>query len=242
MSKVLIALIAAGFLAPIPAMADPVLAMSPMLMVGTTGVMAANDANARQRGTQPRAHSPFAAGFRPGPPDPKAASISLAYTPTKALQQQAEQAMLRRLERQNPAAAQALGSQFAQHDFGAVFKGLVEPFGLRDDDAVDIMTAYTVLDYLIASGAADPSRAGVRAVRERVAAQLAGDPQFAAALRPQLGEEIKLLFVTLHAGWQTARRDGGLPAYAEGVTKLFAQQSGVDLRRLTLTAQGFVAR
>ena len=225
-----------------PALADPVMAMSPMLMVGTTGVMAANAANEAGGARRPPARNAFSAGFRRGPVDPSAAAVNLGYRPTRMLQHDAETAMLRRLESRNPEAARVLAAQFAAHDFGRTYSGLVRPFGLRDDNAADIMTAYTVLGYLIATGAPDPTPASLQALRRRVAAQLARDPQFAAASRGQLGEEIKLLFVSLHAGWQSARKDGSLPAYADGVARLFAQQAGVDLRRVALTDQGFVAR
>ena len=240
MLRALMILAAAGLAAP--AAADPVMAMSPMLMVGTTGVMAANDANERQSARRPVARNPFSAGFRRGPIDARAASVRLAYHPTKALQRQAEEGILHRLERKNPGAADALGQQMAKHDFGRVYTGLVGPFGLRDDDVVDIMTAYTALGYLIATGAPDPSRASLRALRSRIAAQLAGDPQFGGEARGRLGEEIKVLFVNLHAGWQSARKEGNVEAYADGVNELFEQQGGVDLRRVVLTDQGFVAR
>lgn len=224
-----------------PAFADPVMAMSPTLMVGTTGVMAANEANERQGARQAAARSPFSAGFHHGT-NLRLAHIQLGYEPSKTLQKQAEADVLGRLARKNPSAAQALGEQLAEQDFGRVYAGLVVPFGLRDNDVADIMTAYTVLGYLIATGAPDPSRASVLALRGRVVEQLASNPQFGGASRGRLAEEIKLLFVTLHAGWQSARTEGTTKSYADGVTQLFAHEAGVDLRRVVLTDQGFVAR
>lgn len=63
----------------------------------------------------------------------------------------------------------------------------------------------------------------------------------AATTRAALAEELKLLFVTLHAGWQGARRGGVLQQYADGTAQLFKTQ-GTDLRGLRLTEAGFVAR
>ena len=150
--------------------------------------------------------------------------------------------MISRLSHVDPEAARAAAQQMAAHDFGQVYKGLVAPFGLRVDNAADALSAYTILGYLIATGDADPARADVAAVRAQVAAKLAASPQLSAPqTRAELGEELKLLFVTLHAGWQSARREGKLQQYSDGVAAMFLKQ-GTDLRALRLTDQGFVAR
>ena len=57
-----------------------------------------------------------------------------------------------------------------------------------------------------------------------------------------MAEEIKILFVTLHAGWQGARREGSVRGYADGIARMFAEQAGQPLRTIALTDRGFVPR
>ena len=84
-------------------------------------------------------------------------------------------------------------------------------------------------------------RRSVPRVRQMLV-KLAENPRVAApATRAALGEELKLLFVTLHAGWQSARREGSLDEYSRGVAALWRAQ-GDDLRGIRLTGAGFVAR
>ena len=56
--------------------------------------------------------------------------------------------------------------------------------------------------------------------------------------RAQLGEELKLLFVVVHAGWQGTQREETLAAYANGIAGMFQQFGGEDLRRVALTDTG----
>jgi hypothetical protein len=113
--------------------------------------------------------------------------------------------------------------------------------GLRDNDAADAVTAYTLLGWQIAKqDASEISNAKVQAVRRQIAPALAANPRLAApAARGALGEEMKLLFVTLHAGWQSAVKEGNTARYSDGVARMWRQQSGRDLRALSLTDAGF---
>lgn len=81
------------------------------------------------------------------------------------------------------------------------------------------------------------------AVRGQVAEGLAANPRFKdPATLAALAEELKISFVTLHAGWQSARREGTLPTYSDGVAALFARNGGPNLRSLTLADDGFAKR
>ncbi|TRW17356.1 hypothetical protein [Glacieibacterium frigidum] len=189
------------------------------------------------------ASNPLSIAFSRARPVANGQAVRLTYTPTAALQQQAQSEMLTRLRAKNPEAARTLAVQFQRVNFGKVYRGVVAPFGLRDNDTADILTAYTALGYLIGSGDADPSPAAVRALRNQIAPRLAADTRLSSPTgRAKLGEELKLLFVTLHAGWQSARREGNLAQYSDGVARMFAQQGGDDLRRVRLTDAGFVRR
>lgn len=171
------------------------------------------------------------------------AAVRLGYTPTRAVKERALAGYVARIARKDPAASRTVAQEFARHDAGSIYRGIAGSFGMRDNDIADILTSYTVLGYLVATGAPDPSPGSVVAARNQIAAGLAQNPKFAdPRLRADLGEELKLLFVTVHAGWQAARREGNLKQYGDGIAAQWRRQSGKDLRALRLTSQGFSPR
>ncbi len=168
---------------------------------------------------------------------------SMTYSPNQQSLKLAESSYLDRLRKHDAQAADVLSQQMRAHDFGRVFSGIVGPFGLRRGDAVDSVTAYSLLGWMIATGSTDPTREQVRAMRERIAAGLAANPNFAdPSTRAALGEELVISFVTLHAGWQSARREGKVQQYSDGVAAMFKKQTGNDLRQLVLTDRGLEKR
>lgn len=169
------------------------------------------------------------------------AAIALRFTSTPALRREAANGLVERASAQNPEAGAALRDQLAKHDFPRIYAGIVKPFGYRTDDTADAVAAYTLLGWLIATGAADPSPRAAQAVRAQVAGSLSSNATFAnPRTRAELAEEMKLLFVTLHAGWQSARREGNLKQYSDGVNAMFRNFTGNNLRAMRLTEQGFV--
>lgn len=149
----------------------------------------------------------------------------------------------RRLRAKNPTAAAQVEAQMRQHDFGKVYAGIVAPFGLHRGDAADAITAYTLLGWMIANGRTDPTRPQVAAARRAVAATVSTNPALATeGARARLGEEVAILFVLLHAGWQSAAREGKAAQFSDGVAAMFKQQFGRDLRQMALTDHGFEVR
>jgi hypothetical protein len=176
------------------------------------------------------------------PVRPGARAGAFPFQSTASSRKQAADAYVARIARSDRAAAQEAAAQLARHDFSRIYGGIVAPFGYRANDAADGLAAYTLLGWLIATGSGDPTPRQAQAVRAQIAARAAGNPSFAnPASRAKLGEEMKLLFVTLHSGWQSAKREGNLRQYADGVARLF-QSNDIDLRALRLTDQGFAAR
>jgi hypothetical protein len=192
---------------------------------------------------QGKTDRPSPNGSRPAgaPAGRPTSSSAFPFRSTAASRQAAKQAYVSRIERSNPASARVARAELAKHDYFRIYAGLIAPFGLRAGDAVDAIAAYTMLGYIIATGSRDPSPAQVRAVRGQIAARAAANPAMAdPTKRAGMAEELQLLFVTLHAGWQSARKDGSLPGYGDGVARLF-KNNGVDLRALRLTDRGFAA-
>ncbi|RVT93294.1 DUF6683 family protein [Sphingomonas crocodyli] len=171
-----------------------------------------------------------------------AAPIPLTYSSTPAIRKQAMAEFLGRVRQKNPAHASAAAAQFAKHDYAKIWQGIVAPFGLKSNDAGDAMTAYLVLGWMIVNGAGDPSPADVRGVRSQIGTALSRDSRFnSPSGRAKLGEEFKILFVTLHSGWQSARKEGNLSQYGRGVSQMMLQQSGIDLSSVALRG-GFVPK
>lgn len=171
-----------------------------------------------------------------------AARDSFAYASSPAAAKHAVAGYIARASRTEPAAAKQLDAQLAQHDYRTVYRALLQGTGLRENDAVDALTAYTSRGWMIANNQLrdlDPSI--LQGLRGQIAARATGNPAFAPSRRAALGEEMKLLFVTLHAGWQSAQREGKLAQYSNGVAELF-RRNDIDLRALRLTSSGFAAR
>lgn len=174
----------------------------------------------------------------------RAGDIGLTYTETPALRRAALDAYLARVRRDAPDAAQAMAAQFARHDYAKVYSDMMKGSTLRDNDAADAVTAYTLLGWQVANEARGAiSDRQVDAVRHQIAAQLAASPQAASpSIRASLGEEMKLLYVTVHAGWQGAAKEGNSQRYSDGIAAMFKRQSGRDLRAIRLTDAGFTPR
>ncbi|RYI07397.1 MAG: hypothetical protein EON48_14570 [Acetobacteraceae bacterium] len=176
------------------------------------------------------------------PAGPGVQAPAFLYQSTSALRRSASEAYVARVQQRNPAAAALISSELGRHDYDRIYTGIVAPYGYRPNDAADGLAAYTLLGWLIANGQADIPPRQAAAVRAQIAFRAAGSPVFASpASRAQLGEELKLLFVTLHAGWQSARREGTLRQYADGVAIMF-RNNGTDLRALRLSDSGFAGR
>lgn len=170
-------------------------------------------------------------------------STTFTYAITPALKRQALAEFIGRIRQKNPGVASTVQRAFGQHDYARIFDSLVRGDGLAGNDLANSMAAYTILGWGIANGnLREPSRASVRAVRAQVAAALAGDPNLTApGRRAKLGEEFKILLVTLHSGLQSVQREGRLREFSGDVAQMLRAQSGRDPRSVRLTDDGIVA-
>jgi len=173
-------------------------------------------------------------------PAPAGAARGLPYpAPTEGFRRQQVANLLDRTARSDPRSADALRAQLARYDYASIYDGIVRPYGLAGNDAASSLAAYMLLGWMIVHEGQEPSPAGVRGVRTQ-AAEVLSAPRFAAPdIRAGSGEEFKILFVTIHAGWQAARREGTLDRYADGIARMFASGGGPDLRSATIGARGF---
>ena len=189
------------------------------------------------------ARKPVAGGMTARKPIP-AGDIRLSYTPTPEIRRAALAGYLARIRQKSPDNAQVMAAQFARNDYTKVYHDLIAGSTIRENDAVDVVTAYTLLGWQIANevrnGISDRQFEGVR---RQMAPPLAANPRIADPRnRASLGEEMKLMYITVLAGWQSAAKDGSSKACSDGITATFKQQSGRDLRALKLTDAGFVPK
>lgn len=181
-------------------------------------------------------------------PSNPAKSISFAYSPTPALKQKVVQGYVDRLKKTNSAASQALSEAFetGKYNYGQIYWNIIKDSGLRENDATDALSAYMILGYMIVNNIQDGNRVTVpmaRGVRSQLAPFLAANSRLTAPGVPaQLGEEMKLQTVIVHAGWQSAAKENTLPNYQQGIAAMFKNQYGLDLSQVKLTDRGFAKK
>ncbi len=240
-------LIPAMMLVAMPAVAQDIVfnpVMDPTAAMGYASIGVAREQIRRGGGSGGVA--PRAAGVPMGnvrafaQPAPAAASAGKPYpAPSAQFRKQQVADLLDRANQSDPKSAQVMRAQFARHDYASIYDGITRPYGLAGNDAASSLAAYMVLGWMIVHEGQEPPAAGLRGVRAQ-AAQALSDPRLAAPeMRAKLGEEFKILFVTLHAGWQGARREGTLDRYAAGVARLFNQKNGMNLAVARIGPRGF---
>ncbi len=177
-----------------------------------------------------------------------ARSASFAYVPTPALKQKTVQNYVAHLQPKSPAAAQAVATTFGpgKYDYGTIYRGLIDGYDLRENDAASALAAYMVLGYMVVNNVQTDKQvtpAMVRGVRTQLLPLLSKNARLSAPGVPaQLGEEMKLQCVVVQGGWQSAGKAGTLPAYQQNIAAMFKNQYGLDMTQVKLTDQGFAKR
>lgn len=168
-----------------------------------------------------------------------AVNTDMRYAASAALRREVLTAFIDRVRGKDPKDAGQIEAEFRQRDYNAIYAGIVRPYGLGGDDAASAQAAYLLLGWMIVHEGREPPPGSVQGVRAQVAAALSTGRLSEPETRARLGENFKLLFVVVHAGWQAARREGTLDRYAAGVADLFRNGDGHDLRTAQLTKNGF---
>ncbi|KQQ14822.1 hypothetical protein ASF53_08235 [Methylobacterium sp. Leaf123] len=149
---------------------------------------------------------------------------------------------LRSLRTTNPIAAAEAGRELAKHDYNGIFRGFLDGTGLDPADAGDVLTAFIVLQWMVANDAtAEPSPAALQAIRRRFVMPMAAKPPLSQpASRAAFAEQVKLRAVLHHAGWKAARQLGVLPRFLATLPDAFIPAT--KLQALALTEAGLVAK
>lgn len=149
---------------------------------------------------------------------------------------------VRALRATNPIGAAETAREMAKHDYDTIFRGFLAGTPLRAEDAGDVLTAFIVLQWMVANDAtAEPSPAALRAIRSRFVAPMAGRPPLSEpGTRAAFAEQVKLRTVLHHAGWKAAKQLGVMPRFLATLSKEFIPAS--KLQALALTDDGLVAK
>ena len=198
---------------------------------------------------RPGSRPPTTASAATATKAPAATSASLSYAaPSAALKARTVQGYVDRLQAKNPAAAQAISANLGpgKYDYGTIYHGILAGQGLRDNNAADVLSAYLILGWMIVNNVQDGKAitpAMAQGVSRQFAPKLAANPQISAPGVPaQLGEEMKLLFVVVQGGWQSALKEKTLLAYQQGIAAMYQNQYGLNMKQLKITSEGFAKR
>ena len=124
---------------------------------------------------------------------------------------------------------------------------LVASDGLRPGDTADALSAYWLMNWMIANGG-DNNRTQTQAVRNQVRSTMAANPAYARldeGQRQEFAEILMLNFLIQHAAYVDAMKRGDQPVLsklADAAVARFRNEMGVDLRQLQLTDQGLIKR
>ncbi|BAU89440.1 hypothetical protein MPPM_0835 [Methylorubrum populi] len=149
---------------------------------------------------------------------------------------------LRSLRATNPIAAAEAGRELAKYDYDAIFRSFLDGTGLDSEDAGDVLTAFIVLQWMVANDAtAEPSPAALQAIRRRFVLPMADKPPLSQpANRAAFAEQVKLRAVLHHAGWKAARQLGVMPRFLATLSNEFIPAA--KLQALALTEDGLVSK
>jgi hypothetical protein len=124
---------------------------------------------------------------------------------------------------------------------------LVEPDGLHAGDIADALAGYWVLNWVVANRS-DSDRPQMLAVRDQVHATMASSTAYSRLSEPQrqeFAETLMLNFLLQQAVYVDALKRGDQPALqklGDAAVARFRSEMGIDLRQITLTRNGFVAK
>lgn len=178
----------------------------------------------------------------PGEPDAGQPDPRLPFASTPDLRQATVDRHLRTVRATNPIAAAEAGRELAKYDYDTIFRSFLDGTGLDPADAGDVLTAFVVLQWMVANDATmEPSPPALRAIRRRFVLPMAARPPLSQpANRAAFAEQIKLRSVLHHAGWKAARQLGVMPRFLATLSNEFIPAA--KLQALALTEDGLVPK
>ncbi|WP_131829519.1 DUF6683 family protein [Teichococcus deserti] len=142
----------------------------------------------------------------------------------------------------------AMEAQLRQADLPGVWRKIWGGDGLRAGDLVDAQASYFLINWIIANGHGDTSRAQTQAVRAQLAGIIAGNagtPRLTEAQRQEMAEVLILngtMQAMAYVNARNANDQAALARLAEAAATRFRAEARLELRRLAVTEAGFAAR
>jgi hypothetical protein len=180
---------------------------------------------------------------RTGRASTAARRVSLAYSPTAALQQQTVRDLSQQLQVRNPAAGQAVSNAFGpgKADYSQLFREMVKQSGLPANNAATAFAAYVEVAYAVVNDVQNERAITPdmdRALQRQMTTLLSQNSKFTSpSALAKFGETTKLQAILLYVGWQDARKSGQASQFRSSIAQQFRKQ-GLDLSLVKLTAQG----
>lgn len=149
-------------------------------------------------------------------------------------------------KRGNPTADKELRAYFATHDFRQDWAKNETSDGLKPDNVADALTAYWVMNWMIANKVNGTTRAQVQAVKRQVAPAILRQRAFTSLNnvgRQHLAELWQLNYLFQSIGMYGALKKGDTAMaqkMSDAAETRFRNEAHVDLRRLKITDRGFV--
>lgn len=149
-------------------------------------------------------------------------------------------------KRGNPEASRELRTYFATHDFRQDWAKNEASDGLRPDNVADALTAYWVMNWMIANKVNGTTRAQVQAVKRQIAPAILRQKSFTSLNnvgRQQLAEIWQLNYVFQSVGMFSAMKKGDqamVQKASDAAEARFQNEAKVDLRAIKITDHGFV--
>lgn len=179
---------------------------------------------------------------------PVTAAADLSFTPSPERRKRNYASFVAKLRTADPAGAAQLAGEFARSDMIQAIGGRIAPYGLRTDNVADAMALYIETAAEAVSGKALAPDAGrlqaLKAQMARAAGATAALRNATDAQKQELAEAL-LVQAALLGSASEAARAAAAPDRVRAVGEAAAQGAratlGIDLHRMTLTAQGLVA-
>ncbi len=179
---------------------------------------------------------------------PAGAPLQTTYRPSPAVSRKVQARFAEFLAtRTGDTSARKVAEVMAQGDPATNWARIVAADGLKPNDAADALAAYWALSWSMANDGA-VSRAQTLGAREQVLGVLARNPAYGRLDdegRQEFAETLMLNFLLQQAAFDDARQRqdaATLRRLGDAAAARFKAEAGEDLRALTLTDKGLVAK
>ncbi len=176
-----------------------------------------------------------------------ASAAAFDYTPSADVSRSVRQELSAEIAKTNPSQAGSVQQALYTDQIWREFNRLLGSFGYSGTNLADVMTAYYIINWEVVNGAdASRNRAGIQAVHDQLTTALLSDPKVAGlgdVDKQRAAEGLGLMAAVAGGAKNELVKSGdraGLAQLQSAVHQSVLQQ-GIDLKRLKLTAQGFVA-